>query len=449
MVLRFPQDFLWGVATASYQIEGAPWEDGKGESIWDRFTHTPGTIADGTTGDVACDHYHRFEEDLRLMRDLGISAYRFSLAWPRIFPQGEGKLNEKGLSFYERLIDMLCVLGIEPVVTLYHWDLPQALQDMGGWENERVVRAFEQYAGVVFRRLGDRVKLWITHNEPWVVAFVGHYTGEHAPGLRDFGVALRVAKNLLVSHGLAVRTFREIGKEGEIGITLSLSPIHAFSEREEDQLAQKRFDGYFNRFFLDPLFRGAFPADVLEWYAKKGYPLAVSKEEEAIVSEKIDFLGVNYYSRQVVRHGCEEPLLKVATVKPEESQYTDMGWEIYPQGILEIVERVFQDYAPRKVFITENGIALPDQLVNGTINDGARIAFLREHLRYLHRAIQRGYAVKGYFVWSLLDNFEWAFGLSKRFGLVFVDYATGKRFPKESFFFYREVIEKGIEEESQ
>jgi beta-glucosidase len=438
----FPEDFLFGVATASYQIEGAWNEDGKGESIWDRFAHTPGNILDGTTGDVACDHYHRFAEDVALMRELGISAYRFSISWPRVLPSGKGAVNEKGLAFYRRLIEKLKEAGIKPVVTLYHWDLPQALQDRGGWENEETVEAFAEYARLLFATFKDDVHLWITHNEPWVVAFIGNYEGRHAPGKRDFQAALRVARNLLLSHGHAVRVFREVSPEGAIGITLNLSPVHPLTEEQEDKEAAQRFDGYLNRFFLDPLFRGQFPEDMLTFYRKKGFTLEpFTEEERAIVAQPLDFLGINYYSRHVVQKGGE-PVLETREHQNPYVERSDMGWEVYPRGIYEIVERVTKEYQPQAIHITENGFAFPDTLQNGTINDERRIAYLRDHLLWLYQALEAGYPVKGYFVWSIMDNFEWAFGFSKRFGLVYVDYTTQQRIPKRSFFFYREVIRR-------
>lgn len=443
----FPKDFLFGVATASYQIEGAWNEDGKGESIWDRFAHTPGMILDGSTGDVACDHYHRFEEDVALMKDLGIDAYRFSISWPRVLPEGRGRVNEKGLDFYHRLIDVLHRAGIRPVVTLYHWDLPQALQDEGGWENPKTCEAFVEYAQILFRALKGKVDLWITHNEPWVVAFPGHYEGRVAPGKRSFQAALLVSRNLLLAHGMVVQSFRETHPGGAIGIALNLSPAHPATENAEDREAARRFDGYFNRFFLDPLFRGQFPEDMLSWYRSKGFTLEpFTPEESSLVAQPLDFLGVNYYSRHIVKRG-EEPILEIAFVRPPERNYSDMGWEVYPEGIYELVHRLTSDYAPKAIYITENGYCSPDvPSQDGSIDDTERIAYLKAHLTALHKAISEGCPVKGYFVWSIMDNFEWVFGFSKRFGLVYVDYATQKRTPKKSFFFYQEVIKRrGIE----
>lgn len=438
----FPQDFLFGVATASYQIEGAWKENGKGESVWDRFSHTPGRILDGTTGDVACDHYHRYLEDVALMKELGVDAYRFSISWPRVLPEGKGRVNEKGLDFYKRLIEALREAGIRPCCTLYHWDLPQALQEKGGWESQETVEAFVEYAKLLFCTFRDDVDLWITHNEPWVVAFVGNYEGYHAPGKQDFQSALLVSRNLLLSHGLAVRVFREEGVRSKIGITLNLAPFHPASEDEEDVKAAWRFDGYQNRWFLDPLFRGRFPEDMCSFYEAKGFSVPrLGEKEKALIAQPIDFLGVNYYLRLVVKRG-REPILEVEALDLPHYEKSDMGWEVYPRGIYEVLVRVMEDYAPLAIYVTENGFAFQDMWSDGTISDERRIAYLRDHLLWVYQALEEGCPVKGYFVWSLLDNFEWALGLSKRFGLVYVDYQTLRRIPKQSFFWYRRVIEK-------
>lgn len=437
----FPQDFIFGVATAAYQVEGAWNEDGKGESIWDRFVRTPGRIKDGTTGDVACDHYHRFEEDVALMQDLGIQAYRFSISWPRIFPKGWGEVNERGVAFYRRLIDRLHEAKIQPVVTLYHWDLPQALQEKGGWESEETVQAFVEYAAFLFRIFRHDVALWITHNEPWVIAFLGHYEGWMAPGKRDFSLALSVSRNLLRAHGLAVQVFRREGVSGQIGITLNLSPVHPFSEKEEHLLAAKRYDGYLNRWFLDPLFRGSFPEDMLSWYGYKGLPFPqLEKEEAQLIAQPLDFLGINYYSRHIVKKGLH-PVLEIEFFRPKESVYCTMGWEVYPQGMYEIIARVAEEYCPGRIYITENGVSFADTPSGeGIVEDTGRIAFLRDHLREVLRAIACGYPVQGYFLWSLLDNFEWAQGYTQRFGIVYTDYTSLRRIPKSSYYWYREVV---------
>ncbi len=433
------EEFLWGVATAAYQIEGAWNEDGKDESIWDRFVHTPGNVADGTTGDIACDHYHRMEEDVALLKELGVNAYRFSISWPRVLPQGRGKVNEKGVDFYRRLLDKLKENHIHAVVTLYHWDLPQALQDTGGWKNPESVFAFQEYAHLVFSRFGQDVDLWITHNEPWVVAFVGHYEGRHPPGERDFATALCVSRHLLLSHGHAVKIFRGENLKTPIGIALNLSPIHPFSHDQEDREAAYRFDGYLNRWFLDPLFRGQFPQDMLDWYAQKGFAvLPLQEEESRLISQPIDFLGINYYTRHIIKRGSQS-LLESEGVRLSNREYSDTGWEVYPEGLRELIVRLTQDYAPFAIYITENGFAYPDVLEDdGRIRDAKRIVYLSQHLRELTQAMEQGYPVRGYFVWSIMDNFEWNAGFSKRFGLAYVDYHTLRRIPKESFFWYRE-----------
>ena len=435
----FPEGFVWGTATASYQIEGATTEDGRGESIWDRFSHTPGKVANGDTGDVADDHYHRWPEDIQLMQSLGLQAYRFSIAWPRVIPDGIGAVNEAGLDFYDRLTDGLLAAGIEPYVTLYHWDLPQALQDKGGWPNRDAVGWFTDYVAVVSSRLGDRVHRWITHNEPWVVAFLGYATGEHAPGLQDPAAALQAAHHLLLSHGQAVSILRQNGDSAtQVGITLNLSWVDPASEHPADREAAQRYDGCCTRLFLDPLFRGAYPADMLAYYSH----LAPRVEADDLlrISTPIDFLGVNYYTRAVVADDPNGGLLRTRAILPPYSQYTEMGWEVYPEGLYKLLRRLHQEYHPPALYITENGCAFADRVESGQVHDPARISYLREHLIQAHRAIQEGVPLRGYFVWSLLDNFEWAHGYTKRFGIVYVDYATQARIPKDSALWYKQVI---------
>ncbi len=432
---------MFGVSTSAYQIEGAWNEDDKGESIWDVFTLTPGNIENGNNGDRACDHYHRMESDVSLIADLGVGAYRFSVSWPRIFPTGKGELNQKGLDFYQFLVDRLLSAGIRPVLTLYHWDLPQALEEQGGWRNSDTALFFAEYAHTLFRVLGDRVPYWITHNEPWVNAFLGHDEGIHAPGLKDFAAALTVSRELLLSHGMAVQAFRQENLTAKIGLAHDLPPVHFRSENEKDREAARRFDGFHNRWFLDPLFFGRFPEDMLEWYRSAGFPVKqLSPREGDLVSLPVDFLGINYYFRHLVGAGNAHPVLQVETYHPVEAEYTEMGWEIYPAGLEEAVQRVNRDYAPREILVTENGIALPDILEeNGKVHDGKRITYLQDHLFFLHRAMESGAPVHGYFVWSLMDNFEWHFGYSKRFGLLYTDFSTLKRVPKQSFYWYKEL----------
>jgi beta-glucosidase len=443
-MLKFPSGFRWGVSTAAYCIEGAWNEDGKGESIWDRFVHRPGHVADGSTGDVACDHYHRLEEDVGLMSGLGIDFYRFSISWPRIFPEGTGRLNPKGLDFYSRLVDMLRQRGIEPLPVLYQWDLPQPLQEAGGWENPDTARRFADYAQAVLRRLGDRVLRWITHNEMFVPSMVSYWEGAHPPGIRDFSRALAVSKQILLSHGLAAQAIRQERPKAGLGVSTILFPVHPATEQEDDRQAAQRYDGYLHRWFLDPLFRGRFPQDMTEWYRHKGQRVPeLSVEEAGLISQSLDFLGVCYFSRFLVRQG-PDPLLETEVVSPPKDRSSDTGWEIYPQGIYEALRTVYEGYRPKELIISENGIALRDRLAeDGQVHDEERIAFLSRNLASVHRAVQEGMPVSCYSVWSLLDNLEWDLGLSKRFGLVYVDYATLRRVPKSSYRWYGEVVRTG------
>jgi beta-glucosidase len=440
----FPKGFLWGAATSAYQIEGATREGGRGECIWDRFSAVSGNIADGTNAAVACDHYHRWREDVDLLRWLGVGAYRFSTAWPRVLPLGTGRVNEPGLDFYDALVDGLLDAGIEPVITLYHWDLPQALQDKGGWGARDTVDAFAEYAAAVTRRLGDRVRRWITHNEPWVVVTGGHEDGAHAPGLRDPATALRAAHHLLLSHGRVVEVIRMTVPGAEAGITLNLAPIRPATSGEADAEAVRRQDGSLNRWYLDPLFFGRYPEDVVADRIRRGHlagpelPFVLPGDMETIRTPA-DFLGVNYYSRWVVKAGEDgEPVL--TTLVPDE-ELTDMRWEVFPPGLHDLLLRLDREYAPPRIYITENGAAYGDGPdTAGRIADTRRIAYLDGHLSAAHRAIADGVPLAGYFVWSLLDNFEWTQGFSKRFGVYWVDYATQRRVPKDSAFWYRDVV---------
>jgi beta-glucosidase len=440
----FPQDFRWGVSTAAYAIEGAWNEDGKGESIWDRFAHGEGNIKDGSSGDVACDHYHRMEADVQLMAELGVNTYRFSVSWPRIFPQGKGKVNAKGLDFYSRLVDTLLEREIEPFLVLYQWDLPQALQDEGGWENPNSPQWFADYARALYGELGDRVSLWITHNEPFVPSLLSYFEAEHPPAIRDLKRALEVSKQILLSHGLAVQAFREGNIGGKIGLSTIIFPVYAAGSTSEDLEARWRYDGYFHRWFLDPLFQGSFPEDMLEWYRRKGtdFPQLDSREA-SIVAQPVDFLGVCYFSRFVVKQGGRN-LLEVDMVDPPAERANDMGWEIYPEGMYEVLKRIHDEYAPPEIYVSENGIPLADRIEeDGMVRDKERIAFLSRCLAWVHRAIDEDIPVRGYSVWSLMDNLEWDLGLSKRFGLAYVDYQTLRRIPKQSFRWYSEVVRTG------
>ena len=435
----FPADFVWGAATAAYQVEGAVDEDGRGESIWDRFCATPGKVRNGETGAVACDFYHRFPDDIRLMHELGLDAFRLSIAWPRIFPEGRGRVNQSGLDFYDRLIDELLAQGVQPFPTLYHWDLPQALEDEGGWVARSTAEAFVAYAEVVAERLGDRVPHWITHNEPWVAAWLGYGTGEHAPGRASTDGALAAAHHLLLSHGWATEAIRRVVPDAQVGITLVLSPAYPASDSEADRLAAQNADGSHNRWFLDPVFRASYPADLLESFAPSAPPVEDGDLES--IAAPLDFLGVNYYRRQVVRANPEggPPLV----VRDPDASYTAMDWEIYPMGLFDLLVRVRDDYDPPPIYITENGAAFCDHVTHdGDVQDPERQAYVEAHVEAIASAIEAGVSMAGYFLWSFLDNFEWAHGYSKRFGIVYVDYPTLERVPKSSYRWYRDFIAK-------
>ncbi len=436
--LHFPQNFLWGTATSAYQVEGAVQEDGRGVSIWDTFSHTPGKIHAGDHGDVAADHYHRWPEDVQLMADLGYNAYRFSVAWPRIQPTGSGPANPAGLDFYERLVDRLLSHNIRPFLTLYHWDLPQPLQDQGGWSRRDTAHRFAEYAQLVAARLGDRVDDWITLNEPFVASMAGHFTGEHAPGSQDIMQAIQSAHHLLLAHGLAVPVIRTAaGRPVQVGITLNLTSAHPASDSELDHQAARTFDMVQNRMFLEPVLCGHYPAELMQGFGMFLPPHP--PEDLHSMGAPIDFLGVNYYNRTVLRHDPDIPLINFRDVKPEGYEYTSQ-WEIYPPGLYEVLTRVWNDYHPPRLYVTENGAAMPDALDgDGRVRDVRRTRYLRDHLEQCHRAIAAGVPLQGYFAWSLLDNFEWAYGYEMRFGLVYVDFATQRRTVKDSGRWFSQV----------
>jgi beta-glucosidase len=438
--LSFPKDFVWGCATSAYQIEGAWNEAGKGPSIWDTFTHTPGKIIDGSNGDMAVDHYHRYAEDVALMKELGLKAYRFSVAWSRILPTGTGTVNQAGLDFYERLVDELLRQGIEPYLCLFHYDLPQALQDKGGWPNRDTAYAFADYARVVTERLSDRVKVWITHNEPWVTAAAGYFSGEHAPGIKDPVATFRSMHQLLLSHGLAAEAIRASAKQPvKIGITLNLNPVHPATDTKKDRAAAYRFDTILNRAMLDPLLKGTSP--LREFAVGKMLAATLIKPGDLEKIRSIDLLGVNYYTRTVAKHDPKFPVISASQVQPEGNEYSGM-WEIYPEGIYELLMRIHKDYQPTcEIMVTENGVPVPDGLdFDGCVRDERRVRYLKNHVAQIHRAIQDGVPVKGYFHWSLTDNFEWSWGYGKRFGLVYVDYPSLKRTVKDSGRWFSKVI---------
>jgi beta-glucosidase len=448
-----PADFLWGVATAAYQIEGAATEDGRGPSIWDTFAHTPGRVRGGDTGDVACDHYHRYKEDVRLMADLGVRAYRFSVSWPRVQPDGSGAPNRAGLDFYSRLVDELLEHGIQPWLTLYHWDLPQPLERLGGWPARDTAARFAEYAQLVHGALGDRVRHWTTLNEPWCSAFLGYGSGAHAPGRREAPAALRAAHHLMLGHGLAVQALRAADPEAQLGVTLNLYAVSPQTESTVDADAARRIDGLANRFFLDPVLCGRYPADVLEDLRGVSDFGHVRDGDLATIATPLSMLGINYYSRYVVagdgqqqpgeywRKPSDWPGSEHVRFVHRGLPVTAMDWEIDAPGLVEVLCRVATEYPELPLYITENGAAFADQPgPDGTVVDADRVAYLAEHVDACRRAVQLGVPLRGYFAWSLLDNFEWAWGYSRRFGLVHVDYATQRRTPKSSAYWFRDVI---------
>ena len=437
---EFPKDFVWGAATASYQIEGAWDEDGKGESIWDRFSHAPGKIQNGDTGDVACDHYHRWQSDVALMKEIGLKAYRFSVAWPRILPDGRGEVNQAGLDFYSHLVDALLEAGIEPYITLYHWDLPQSLQDEGGWVNRSIVDAFCEYADVLSRTFGDRVKNWITLNEPWVSAFLGYQHGNHAPGHAQLDEAVAASHHLLLSHGQAVPIIRANSSDANVGITLNLIPQEPASPSAADRDAARWMDGYINRFFLDPLVGRGYPQDMVNDF---GYPMDFVQDGDMdVIATQIDFIGVNYYTRNIARAQSVSEEDNAPRTVFRGDEITEMDWEVYPDGLYQLMGRLHFGYNFPAIYITENGAAYPDKVgTDGQVEDPARLSYIKRHLEKLRQAIEIGVPVRGYFAWSLMDNFEWAHGYTKRFGLVYVNYETQERILKSSAKWYRQVIQ--------
>ncbi len=430
--LSFPKEFLWGTATSAYQIEGGVKLGNRQESIWDTFCRQPGTILDGKSGEIACAHYQFWEEDILLMSQLGIKAYRFSIAWTRVILDEAGGINAEGLAFYDRLINTLLKYGIEPIITLYHWDLPEWLQKRGGWASREVIEPFVHYALTCFSHFKDRVNCWITHNEPWVIAMLGYRWGIHAPGVRNEQHALQAAHHLLLSHGIAVKAMRDHSPHfsGKIGIALNLSPVYPLDpSKETDQLAARQYEWMLNHFFLDALFFGTYPKDILEQYPEM-YSI-IQGDDMQHISIPLDFIGVNYYTRALV-HGNE----RGDRLEPEVVAFPNMHstmWEFYPQGLGEIIEWVWERYHPREIMITENGTALDDDLSDSfEVIDDRRIEYFQAHLHELHRLITHSIPVSGYFAWSFLDNFEWSFGYQKRFGLIYVDFPTLKRIPKKS-----------------
>ena len=437
---RFPDDFLWGASTSAYQIEGSPLADGAGASIWQRFAHSPGLTTNGDTGDIACDHYNRWRDDVSLMKQLGLQAYRFSISWSRVLPDGTGAVNKRGLDFYERLVDALLAEGITPNATLFHWDLPVALDDRGGWLNRDVADWFGDYAAIVFERLGDRVPMWATLNEPWVVTDGGYLHGALAPGHKNMFEAPIASHNLLRAHGRGVQAFRAESRVGQVGLVVNLEPKDAATDTAEDKAAANRGDAYMNRQYLDPVFRGVYPDEMHEIFgaAWPDFPAA----DFELIREKIDFLGINYYTRGVVRNEPTAKPVRLAYVRQPEHAYTETSWEVHPPSLTRTLLWVTERYGKIPLYITENGAAFYDapHAIDGRVDDPLRVWYFREHLKAAHDAIRQGANLRGYFAWSLLDNYEWSLGFSKRFGIVHVDYTTQVRTPKASAHYYSGVI---------
>jgi beta-glucosidase len=429
---QFPQDFKWGVATSSFQIEGAHDRDGKGPSIWDTFCATDGKIADASNGHVACEHYERWPEDIELISRMGVNAYRFSMSWPRVQPDGQGEWNEAGFAFYDQLISALAQRGIELHLTLNHWDLPQSLQDQGGWANREVCTHFTRYATEVARRFGHRVHSICTHNEPWVIAILGYEQGIFAPGIQSKKQAMQAVHHLLLSHGMALQAMRGLGLTTAMGIVLNLSPIYPASDDPLDVAKAKLDDGLILRLYMDALFKGFYPQDVIEHLGADAPP--VQPGDLATIAQANDFLGVNYYTRNF--SSCGNPWDVASTG----NTVTDMGWEVYPQGLTELLCRLHNDYQPHRLWVTENGAAFKDQLVNGVVDDAQRLAYIRDHIAATHDAMATGVPVGAYFAWSLMDNFEWASGYAKRFGLVHVNFETQQRTFKNSALWYQKFL---------
>ncbi len=441
--LKFPDGFVWGVATSAYQIEGGWNEDGRSPSIWDTFAKTPGKTKNGATGDVACDHYHRWPEDVALMRDLGIQTYRFSIAWPRILPEGQGRVNQPGLDFYSRLVDGLLEAGITPMPTLYHWELPQGLQDVGGWPKRETANAFAELTDVTSRVLGDRVTNWITHNEPWCSSMLSHQVGLHAPGWRDGAAALQAAHTILLSHAYAVERIRVNIPKAQVGIALNFEPAAPASAKPEDYLAARIWDGYYFRWFLDALYGRHYPTDMVDFYTQQGWlPNGLDFVQDGdmeTIATPLDFLGINYYTRHLAQAG--ESLDTHHSVPNPKAEYTAMHWEVHPESLYRLLNRIHFEYHVPNLLLTENGCSyLDDPDENGRVHDQKRIDYLQGHLTAVHRAIQNGVPITGYLQWSLMDNYEWAEGYTQRFGIVYVDYKTQQRILKESAYWYRDVI---------
>jgi beta-glucosidase len=435
----FPAGFLWGAATSAYQVEGSPLADGAGPSIWHRFVRTPGLVSNGDNGDVACDHYRRMPADVALMKTLGLSAYRFSIAWARVIPEGRGRVNPAGLGFYERLVDELLASGIHPSATLFHWDLPAALDDRGGWLNPDIADWFADYAQVMFRALGDRVPMWATLNEPWVVTDGGYLHGALAPGHRNRFEAPIASHHLLRAHGKAVQVYRTEAKQA-IGLVVNIEPKYPASDSAADLAATARADAYMNRQYLDPVLLGAYPAELRDIFGE-AWP-EWSDADMALIRQPLDFVGINYYTRNVTRHDDAAWPLRAAMVRQKQATYTETGWEVFPQGLTDTLRWFKQRYGPLPLYVTENGAAFYDPPVaeGGRIDDPLRVDYFRKHLGAIAEAIRQGVDLRGYFAWSLFDNLEWSLGFTKRFGIVHVDFESQVRTPKASAAYYAQAI---------
>jgi beta-glucosidase len=447
---KFPKGFIFGAATAAYQVEGAWNEDGRGPSVWDTFSHTPGKIHNNDNGDVAADHYHRYRDDIKLMKQMNLKGYRLSISWSRIFPKGTGAVNEAGARFYDNLIDELLKAGIEPNVTLFHWDLPQALSDKGGWPDRGIIDAFANYAEFCFKRYGNRVKKWATFNEAYIIAIGGYQTGAFAPGLKDPKLAIQASHHINLSHAAAYERFKKLGISGEVGIVHCLSPVHNMDGSKAAQQKMKMVDGMWNRWFLEPSLKGTYPVEVMSVLKGHGIaPVILDGDMEKIKNNRPDFLGVNYYFRFRLYDGeVDNSMNWLSQINSEpvpDAKYTEMGWEIYPKGLYELLTWISSEYPPIPLYVTENGMAAPDIVQQDTsIDDEDRKEYLREHLESCLKAIGEGVNLKGYYYWSLMDNFEWAKGYSKRFGLIYIDYTTQSRTIKKSGQWYTDFIKKQI-----
>ena len=439
--VTFPDDFVWGCATASYQIEGAWDQDGKGESIWDRYVHTPDKIRDGDTGDDACDHYNRYKDDVELMKELGLRSYRFSISWPRCYPDGTDKVNLQGIDFYNRLVDTLLEAGIVPFPTLYHWDLPQALQDKGGWANRDMAKRFEEYAFNIVEHLGDRIKRWLLFNEPWVFTILGYLTGTHAPGIRDASMALRATHVVNLAQGMAARTMRATGKVDALGTAFSMGGVYPATDSPEDRAAAERRFAFNSLWFLETVQNGRYPDAYIG-----GTDLARLGAEDGdmeLIKEPLDFIGINLYTRSVIANDPNDPNLGTRDVPVEKAERTDFGWEVYPRALHDVIMRIWNDYK-LPIYVTENGCSYDDGPdARGVVDDQRRVSFLQRYIAAVARAREEGADVRGYFLWSLMDNFEWGMGYSQRFGITHVDFTTQERIIKQSGYWYQKLIDKG------